>query len=128
MKTKTLSTDYIGQQVKVYRNLHTGSLSVQAKVDGRYKVVGHSSNLTLTDVVFKVSEAGRNRVLKEKAKNVHAFVVGVLESFDQEVCSETSKAISYNPYFANWFFVKETKEPVYKASKVVFKDVKPYLV
>jgi hypothetical protein len=128
MKTKTLSTDYTGQQVKVYRNLHTGTLSVQAKVEGRWKVVGHCSNLSLVDVVFKVSQAGRDRVLREGQKNVHAFVVGVLESFDKEVSIETSKAISYNPYFANSFFVKETLEPVHKASKVVFQDVKPYLV
>ena len=128
MKTKALSVDYLDQQVKVYRNLHTGTLSVQAKVEDRWKVVGHCSNLTLTQVEFKVSQAGRQRVLREKAKNVHAFVVGTLESFDKEVSIETSKAISYNPYFANSFFVKETKEPIHKASKVVFQNVKPYLV
>jgi len=63
----------------VYFNLHTGLWSVKA-LDGflKGKVVGHAYNIRLTDAEFRVSEAGRQRVLKEQKKNVHAGVVGTI--------------------------------------------------
>ena len=42
----------------------------------RGKVLEHNTEFFLKDVEFKVSQAGRNRVLKEQRKNVHAFVCG----------------------------------------------------
>jgi len=71
-----------GQRVKVYRNLHRGGYSVVA-LDGPSKglVVGHAEHITLGDVEFVVSEAGRQRVIREKKKNVHAYAVGTLLSF-----------------------------------------------
>jgi hypothetical protein len=35
-------------------------------------VVGHALSLRLNNVLFQVNEAGRQRVIKEKKKNVHA--------------------------------------------------------
>jgi len=65
-----------GTPVRIYFNLHKKLFSVQTKVDGRWKVVSHSSTIALRDVRFRVSQAGRKRVLAEKRKNVHAFVEG----------------------------------------------------
>jgi hypothetical protein len=61
----------------VYFNLHSGLWSVKA-LDGflKGKVVGHAERIRLKDCEFKVSEAGRQRVLRERCKNVHAGVVG----------------------------------------------------
>lgn len=67
-------------QVRVYRNLHKKCWSVQAKGDKGWRVVLHLRSLVLMDVEFKVSRAGRERVLREKKKNVHAFAVGTLQS------------------------------------------------
>jgi len=66
-------------RVFVYFNLHRKCWSVRA-LNGRYKgrVVAHCDRVLLTDVEFRVSEAGRQRVLREGRKNVHAGVVGSL--------------------------------------------------
>lgn len=51
--------------------------------------------IALEDVVFKVSEAGRQRVLREKRKNVHAGVLGTVLGIP--VLQPADKAF-YNPY------------------------------
>lgn len=63
-----------GRLVEVYRNLHNGKLSVRDYKTKR--VVGHADEVFLEDVEFRVSQAGRKRVLREKRKNVHAVVRG----------------------------------------------------
>ena len=63
---------------RVYFNLHKKLLSIQAKVNGSWKVIRHVNEIMLADVKFKVYEKGRQRVLNEKRKNVHAFIVGNL--------------------------------------------------
>ena len=69
-------------KVDVYRNLHNGLYSIKAR-SGNNKglVVAHAQQVWLDDVEFVVSDAGRNRVLREKKKYVHAFVRGTLSSF-----------------------------------------------
>lgn len=42
------------------------------------KVCNHRKELTLKQVEFKVRSGGYSRYLKEKTRNVHAFVVGRL--------------------------------------------------
>ena len=95
MKRK-LSTEFIGTQVRVYRNLRSGLMSVQAKIAGSWLVVGHVQSLLLYDAQFRVSQSGRKRVLEQKRKNVHAFVYGELADIDTDVILPT-KAF-YNPY------------------------------
>lgn len=87
-------------QVRVYRNLHKKCLSVQAKVNGRWKVIDHVHVIALVDVSFKVSQAGRDRVLREKRKNVHAFVVGTVATFPIAL---QGRKVSYNPYRGDTF-------------------------
>lgn len=62
--------------VEVYRNLHNGKLSVRDHKTKR--VLAHCDEVTLAGVAFKVSQAGRERVLRERRKNVHALVCGKL--------------------------------------------------
>jgi hypothetical protein len=66
----------------VYYNLHKGCWSIKA-LDGSAKgrVVVHADRVLLRDCEFKVSEAGRQRVIRERKKNVHAGVVGELEGW-----------------------------------------------
>jgi len=67
------------KQVEVYRNLNNGRLSIR---DAKTKLVlAHADVVTLTEVTFHVSEAGRQRVLRDKRKNVHAVVRGTLFDF-----------------------------------------------
>lgn len=83
-------------------------------------VIAHANELRLERCLFKVSQAGRNRVLAEKRKNVHAGVVGYVNpGLD---CTDCTTMVSYNPYKAGHFFIKTTNEPVYHASKVLMVD------
>jgi len=100
----------IGARVRVYRNLHTGNFSVQCAKTGL--VVAHVSSIALTNVTFVVRKAGRQKVLAQKKKNVHAFVVG-------NVCSLTGAArrqVKYNPYVADCFYLEERKEKISSAA------------
>ena len=89
-------------KVKVYRNLHKQCYSVVA-MEGPKKgrVVHHSEYVLLSNVSFKVRQGGREKVLKEKRKNVHAFVIGNLESLGPLRCAMENRCIvpiTYNPY------------------------------
>lgn len=87
-KHRTIDT---AKPVKVYWNLHRDCYSIQQ--DGL--VVAHAEQIDLRDVRFKVSEAGRQRVLRERKKNVHAFVIGYL---DDKPIRYWDVKIIYNPY------------------------------
>lgn len=66
-------------RVEVYWNLHRKCYSVRAlKGEHKGRVILHATKLLLRDVKLVVREAGRQRVLKERRKNVHAFVRGTL--------------------------------------------------
>lgn len=101
---------------RVYFNLHKKLLSVQAKVNGSWKVIKHVLNINLTDVKFKVSEAGRQRVLREKRKNVHAFIEGV--EVDQPI-NQRAQNVTYNPYKYEKFTITTGEKYVDKAEYVV---------
>ena len=60
------------KKVRVYRNLHKGCLSVQQ--GGLVKC--HADNVVLQDFKTIVNPKGQERVRREKAKNVHAFIEG----------------------------------------------------
>ena len=61
-------------RVKVYRNLTYKCWTICDAKDG--KLYCHADSVDLRDCKFRVQPAGRARVLKEKQKNVHAYVVG----------------------------------------------------
>lgn len=106
-----------GDLVEVYFNLHKKIFSVRLVATRR--VVLHTDSIILKDVTFKVSEAGRQRVLKEKRKNVHAWVRGsfVETGCDLALWPEGIRKVKYNPYKAKTF-VTDTG-PVFSASQAV---------
>jgi hypothetical protein len=67
-----------GKTVRVYRNLRKQMFSVQEKVEGRWKVTAHVPEIALVDVNFIIQHGGRQRALREKRRNVHAFVQGTV--------------------------------------------------
>ena len=111
------------KQVRIYRNLHKKLYSVQEKVDGRWKVVGHTNNINLVNATFKVSEAGRQRVLREKRKNVHAVIIGERWPFIPKAFCFRDE-VTYNPYKAAHFIIKDGELPLDKAKYVQIVDGK----
>lgn len=70
-------------KVSVYFNLHKRVFSVLAmEGPAKGRVIAHAEKVGLQDVTQKVQEGGRQRVIKEGKKNVHAFINGDLVAID----------------------------------------------
>lgn len=83
-------------RVKVYRNLNRKCWSVLGK-DG--KLLFHAEALVLKDCQFIVQEGGRQRVIREGRKNVHAFVRGAIAPMaSHQEFRSILKRVLYNPY------------------------------
>ena len=102
--------------VKIYKNLHNGLFSVMQN----NLVVAHIESFILFNVIFKVNESGRQKVLKEKKKNVHAFVIGYIKSINVEsdLVNRGYTEIRYNPYIASTFFIGDEKTPITKVDNL----------
>ena len=126
-------------KVQVYRNLHNGLISIQDLSTGL--VLGHAYAVDLEEATFIVREAGRQQVIKEKRKNVHAFVRGKVVDvvnfqpfkgrgthlydeipYEPDIYSRlqrgsmvggTTTKVSYNPYKAPHFVTPEGDEVDY---------------
>jgi len=115
----------IGRTVRVYKNLHKSRKAghpVYSIMDKRARrVIGHSDRVVLADASFVVLENGRQRVLREQRKNVHAFVDGVfLERLDFDDIG--SAVITYNPYKGPKFVTLPTGNAVESADRVLLAD------
>ena len=110
-------------RVKVYRNLTQKCYSVIHKGI----VIAHVLTCKLTNATFKVSEAGRQRVIKQKRKNVHAFIEGDWDRSEITGMFDAVRVnrVSYNPYQAPYFM--DGINPVHKASTVYLTDVGAYI-
>ena len=111
--------NHIGDRVMVYYNLHKHTFSVT--YNGR--VIAHADYVKLVDVEFRVRQGGRNKVLKDKSKNVHSFVIGYLVDYCSYPCKDipiepNNNIVTYNPYKYNSFVMKDTEKPIYQASVV----------
>ena len=97
------------QKVEVYKNLHNGLFSVRQ--DGL--VVAHVESIVLSYPKIKINEKGRQKVIKDKAKNVHAFITGFPNSVNKCFTSTDKRAITYNPYRFRTFVYKNGLHDVY---------------
>lgn len=126
----------LGRKCSVYYNLHKHCWSVKDQATGH--VVAHADTVTLSDCEFVVNEKGRQRVLEEQQKNVHAFVRGKVTGIDMddsmtdypmrfENVGEAARkprnsiAIGYNPYKYSTFVNRADESPVLDSNKVVMK-------
>jgi len=108
-------------KVFVYYNLHRHTWSIKA-LEGAQKglVVAHSPTVLLQNATGRVSQAGRNRVLRDKRKNVHAGIVGTLVHTGREGYFP-GQEVTYNPYKYESFVHKDT-EQAYTGSQFAYMD------
>lgn len=110
-----------GELVQVYRNLKFKDRVVYSIRDAKTRLVlGHASNLLLSGCKFVVNQKGRERVIREKKKNVHAWVeghFGIIHAGDDKIFSEGTE-IYYNPYTNTHFEMLECGEPIVGANIV----------
>lgn len=99
--------------VQVYFNLHKKMWSIRDKKTR--KVIGHSNECLLVNCSFKVSQAGRERVLREQHKNIHAYVEGTLRNdlLARDFDPRATVKVEYNPYRMSQFQTVRQGTPVY---------------
>lgn len=90
-------------RVRVYFDFTRRTFSAQATTGPKKGlVVWKGDRLTLSDVIFVVNDAGRERVRKTHRKAPHAFVEG--EFVRAEAAPSAShRPVSYNPYLNDGF-------------------------
>jgi len=102
----------------VYWNLHKNIFSIQSREKNNYgKVVAHKDSVVVGLPKFVVRQAARKKVLKDKQKSVHAFVVGNLEP-DMFFNLGPGRLVTYNPYKYDSFVMADTKEPIKEGTLV----------
>ena len=113
-------------RVEVYYNLHKNVFSVRHKG----KVIAWGNRVTIENPEYVVREKGRQKVLEEGRKNVHAFVRGTLSDINnfkfgkiQQRLSEP-REVTYNPYKYDSFVDGSTYQPVKKSkwARLIKKD------
>lgn len=115
-------------RVFVYFNLHKLLWSVRAlEGPSKGRVIEHAREVYLVGCHFRVSEAGRQRVLRERRKNVHAGVVGRLAGAAPVTAREGTR-VSYNPYNHPTFVRAGSAEPVHRADAVFLCERAAYAI
>ncbi len=110
-------------KVFVYWNVRRQVWSIRAcEGESRGKVVNHASSFEVACARFRVSEAGRQRVIATKRKSVHAGIEGELVTamyvgnhgrMDDPVKRlRNGCGVRYNPYKGPHFVTTEGNHPV----------------
>ena len=102
-------------RVRVYRNLNKPEFYSILAMEGedKGKVIGYARSVLLENCQLVASEKSRQRVLREKRKNVHAFCQGIIVDASEMVqtLDGTECAITYNPYKMGSFFRRDDDSP-----------------
>lgn len=106
-------------RVVCYRNLRHHNWSI-AKVTGNNgigRVIAHERSLILANVAFVVKQPARQRVIRNRCREVHAWAAGELVD---TMPSGPRTPITYNPYRAATFTTRQEAIPVHNALFVEF--------
>tara|TARA_A100001011_G_scaffold127031_1_gene133917 strand:+ start:1954 stop:2208 length:255 start_codon:yes stop_codon:yes gene_type:complete len=71
------------------------------------------------DCYFHVDMKGREKVIREKRKNVHAFIKGFLQNAECVDTDRPATEVTYNPYKYETFVEKDTEKFAYYADEVL---------
>ena len=93
--------------------------------------VEYFGTLVLSDVRFHVSEAGRLRTLRERTRNVHAWVIGTKFAgtpSQNPPFGQNMRQATYSPFKYVGFVDKETEQPLEYAYAAYMVGSKVYYV
>ena len=110
----------VKRPVEVYLNLHKNCFSVRQ--NGIVQL--HTNYILLRDVNFVVNLTGRARVLRERRKNVHAFVRGYFCT-SRDTFQDLDfhwPTVTYNPYH-NYSFMAMDRGEKWAVSHARFVDM-----
>jgi hypothetical protein len=114
---------------KLYRNLHKDCFSIQKYNPEKkgFRVFERAKSIILYNCNFKVNQNGRDKVLQEQRKNVHAFVLpSAYQTFEGEANVANLREVYYNPYKFKTFVYKDTEEPVGTIELLIAQNNKLY--
>jgi hypothetical protein len=95
---------------RVYRNLTKKNYSILGKVEGNWRKIDEADSLELKDCALLVYESGRDRVVREGRKNVHAYVCCTSYTKGGNYKELTGlRQMTYNPYKGSEFVYANTK-------------------
>lgn len=108
--------------VFIYRNLHCHASNCLYSISQNSLIVGHTGLILLQKCQFNVSQKGRERVLREQRKNVHARIKGFIAESGMGVEAEDKDLIlpakiSYNPYTDESFICKNLTDKPFRVNK-----------
>ena len=104
-KNRQLDMD---RPIQVYRNINKRGVWYSIRQDG--KVKAHATSVKLKLAFFKVSQAGRERMLLSGHKNVHAWVEGFIVN---RINHSLDTRVSYKPTIMGQFIIEDTRTPIY---------------
>ena len=104
MPSKTIDKN---RKVEIYFNLHKKTWSVRQ--DG--KVIQHTNFIQIREPQYVVRQKGKEKVRREKRKNVHAFVRGYIED-RLPVFPSKNIFVTYNPYKNDSFVERNTQNSI----------------
>ena len=107
----------IYHNVDIYRNLHKDCWSIKDRETGR--VCGYETSLTVMGAKFIVGKKSRERVLREKRKNVHAYIRAgdafpnpKITDWHSKWIQDVTLQVKYDPYVTDHFFIDEAHKLV----------------
>ena len=102
-RARRVSTAVLGERVRVFRNLHTETWSVESATTGR--IIAHPDTVLLEDVRLVSRDAGREEVRRTGKKNVHAIASGTLVAIDGPAPADLDRWVPlyYNPFKVDTF-------------------------
>jgi hypothetical protein len=112
-------------KVEVYWNLHKKCWSVRHAHGKLIADRPHRTHLEMADVTWVVQRGGRERVLREGKKNVHAFARGTLIEtkglpHHKRQGRGSAVPVTYNPYKYDTFINAEAACPIRKSRVGLF--------
>lgn len=114
--------DY-SQPVRVFKNPKRGCYSIMQ--NGRVRA--SAKQIRLRDAEFLVKESGRQRMLRDNRRTIHAWVVGELVEFlhpedGSSLQRLTGRSATYNPHRYTSFVDRDTETPLNRAALVQFDE------
>ena len=109
--------------VRVFKNWKHDCYSIMQ----HGKLLASAKQVRLADVEFRVRESGRQRMLRNQRKNVHAFASGELLDYvhpdeSRNLEKLEGRGVFYNPYEFSTFVDNETQSPVKTANVAHFDE------
>lgn len=113
-----MAIDY-SKPVRVYKNPRMGCYNIMQ--GGLVKAVARQ--IRLRDAEFLVRESGRQLMLRQNRRTIHAYIVGQLVDYahpadDKTISHLPGRSATYNPYQYSSFVDRETKAPLTQANWV----------